>query len=99
MGIGIKGWETSREQDERRRREAGDCARLAGAVEGLAKTRDGLFFLKWLLFQSRTLSETPVLPHENMAFLEGQRSVGLRVLQLCKMARCLDAVCADEEGE
>ena len=90
-------WETTREQDERQAREKAEQARLVGAVEGLARTKDGLHFLHWLLERTNFLGGVPVLSHESMAFLEGQRSVGHALFDLVKRARCIEAVCAEEE--
>ena len=90
-------WETTREQAEREEREKAEQARLVGAVEGLARTKDGLHFLHWLLEKSNFLGGVPVLPHESMAFMEGQRSVGHALFDLVKRARCIEAVCAEEE--
>lgn len=90
-------WETTREQDEREAREKAEQARLVGAVEGLARTKDGVHFLHWLLDRTSFLHGVPVLPHESMAFLEGQRSVGLALFELIKQAHCVDAVCQEED--
>lgn len=90
-------WETTREQDERQAREKAEQARLVGAVDGLARTRDGIHFLHWLLERSNFLGGVPVLPYESMAYLEGQRSVGHALFDLVKRARCIEAVCAEEE--
>ena len=90
-------WESTREHEEREAREKAEYARLVGAVETLARTKDGLHFLHWLLEKSNFLGGVPVLPHESMAFLEGQRSVGHALFDLVKRARCIEAVCAEED--
>lgn len=89
-------WETTREQDEREAREQVEYARLVGAVEGLSRTKDGIHFLHWLLEQTNFLGGVPVLPHESMAFMEGQRSVGFRIFDLVKRAHCVEAVCQED---
>jgi len=89
-------WETTREQEERQEREKAEQARLVGAVEGLARTKDGLHFLAWLMERSSFFGGVPVLPHESMAFLEGQRSVGHAIFDLLKRAHCVEAVCQED---
>jgi len=89
-------WETTREQDEREAREKAEYARLVGAVEGLARTKDGLHFLHWLMERSNFFNGIPVIPHESMAFLEGQRSVGHAIFDLIKRAHCVEAVCQED---
>jgi hypothetical protein len=89
-------WESTREQDERVAREKAEQARLVGAVEGLAKTKDGIHFLHWLMERSGFLGGVPVLPHESMAYMEGQRSVGQAVFDLVKRAHCVEAVCQED---
>ena len=89
-------WETTREQAEREEREKAEQARLVGAVEGVSRTKDGIHFLHWLLERTSFLHGVPVLPHESMAFLEGQRSVGLALFDLMKQAHCVEAVCQED---
>lgn len=90
-------WESSREAEERKAKEAEEGARLVGAVEGLARTRDGVHFLAWLMAQTCFLCGVPVLPHESMAYLEGQRSVGSKLWPLIQKAHAVEAVCAEED--
>lgn len=89
-------WETTREMDERKAKEDLELARLVGAVEGLARTQDGVHFLRWLMDRSGFLGGVPALPHETMAYMEGQRSVGLAIFDLMKRAHCVEAVCQED---
>ena len=88
--------EPTREKDEREEREKAEYARLVGAVENLARTKDGVHFLGWLMQRSNFFGGVPVLPHESMAFLEGQRSVGHAIFDLIKRAHCVEAVCQED---
>ena len=89
-------WESTREHEEREAREKAEYARLVGAVETLARTKDGVHFLHWLLERSAFLSGVPVTPHESMAYMEGQRSVGYALFDLIKRAHCIEAVCQED---
>jgi len=90
-------WETSREAEARKAKEEAEKARLVGAVETLSRSKDGTHFLAWLMEQTNFWSGVPVLPHESMAFVEGQRSVGFKLWHLIKRAHAVDAVCAEEK--
>ena len=89
-------WETTREQEEREAREQTELARLVGAVEGLARTKDGLHFLAWILSISMFLDWVPPTSEGLMAHYEGKRSIGRHVFELIKKAHCIEAVCQED---
>ena len=89
-------WETTREQTERQEREQTELARLVGAVEGLARTKDGLHFLHWLIDISGFLQEVPPMAEVLMAHYEGRRTIGKHVFELIKKAHCIEAVCQED---
>jgi len=89
-------WETTREQEEREAREKEELARLVGAVEGLARTKDGLHFLAWIIGITGFLQDVPATTEGLMAYQQGRRSVGRPLFDLIKKARCVEAVCQED---
>ena len=89
-------WETTREQEEREAREQTELARLVGAVEGLARTKDGLHFLAWLVSITGFLQDVPATTEGLMAYQQGRRSVGRPLFDLIKRAHCVEAVCQED---
>ena len=89
-------WETTREMDERKNREQEERARLVGAVEGLARTKDGIHFLAWLLSITGYLEDVAPTNEILMAHYQGKRTVGRPLFQLIKEAHCVEAVCQED---
>lgn len=58
-------------------------ARLEDAVRALSASPDGRYFLRWLIHGSGLFRAAFPPGHAEAAFLEGRRSMGLSVLQLC----------------
>lgn len=93
-------WETSREEDRRKEREALERARLVGVVEALGKSKDGTFFLRWLLEeQCGCFAHSPALAPEGLLYREGRRSVGMQVFSLVREAGVVADVCAPDKME
>ena len=72
-------------------------SKLRGVVEALGKTPDGLYFLRWLIHGTGTLKVGFPVDHARAAFTEGQRSVGLSILQLCTAVNLSDIVLHEQE--
>lgn len=98
-GTGTPLWETTREAEARQEREQETQARLVGQMQKLAETKDGAFFLRWLLDISGYFRSVPVMPHESMSYVEGQRSVGAQIFDICRQAKVAVSVCADTTEE
>ena len=89
-------WESSRDEAERKAREREECERLRGVIDGLARSRDGLFFLRWLVAMSGVLETAYPADHASAAYREGRRSLGLHIMTLCPPCFC-GALMNDEE--
>lgn len=61
-------------------------AKLTSAVRKLADDSDGQYFLRWLVQGAGVFAAGFPSGHAQAAFTEGQRRVGLAVLQLCVAA-------------
>ena len=72
-------------------------SKLKGVVESLGKSPDGIYFLRWLIHGTGVLKAGFPADHARAAFTEGQRSVGLPVLQLCTAANLSDVVLHEKE--
>ena len=96
MGAEYIGWETTREQEERKARENLEQARLVGVVETLAKSKDGVHFLHSFMEATKFLHDIPVTNETLMAFYEGQRLVGRWLFSLIQKAHCIEAVCQED---
>lgn len=57
--------------------------KLENAVRKLAAEPDGQYFLRWLVQGTGVFISSFPKDHAHAAFSEGQRRVGLTVLQLC----------------
>ena len=85
-------WQTERMQAEKAKDAKDERTRLAGVVEGLARTDSGLLFLAWIMQAAGTLAADWPQDAAAMAYREGARTVGLQLLSLCREAGCVDAV-------
>lgn len=93
-------WETSREEEARKAREALERARLLGVVEALGKSRDGVHFLRWVLEDlCGAFAPAVALAPEGLLYREGRRSVGMQIFGLCRDAGIAGDVCAVEPQE
>lgn len=93
-------WETTRERDARREREALERARLVGVVEALGKSRDGVYLLRWLCEDvCGCFAPAGALAPEGLLYREGRRSVGMQVFSLVREAGVAAEVCAPETME
>ena len=93
-------WETSREAERRKEREALERARLVGVVEALGKSKDGCFLLRWLLEDvCGCFAPASALAAEGLLYREGRRSVGMQVFSLVREAGVVAEVCAPEMEE
>lgn len=61
-------------------------AKLTSAARKLADDPDGQYFLRWLVQGAGVFAAGFPSGHAQAAFTEGQRRVGLAVLQLCVAA-------------
>ena len=93
-------WETSREQEKRKEREALERARLVGVVEALGRSKDGVFFMRWLLEDvCGVFAPAGALAAEGLLYREGRRSVGMQFFSLAREAGVVAEVCAPEPME
>lgn len=93
-------WETSREEERRKEREALERAKLVGVMEALGKSRDGVFFLHWLLEDvCSCFAPAGALAPEGLLYREGRRSVGMQVFSLVREAGVVAEVCAPDKME
>lgn len=93
-------WETSREEDRRKEREALERAKLVGVMEALGKSRDGVYFLRWLLEDvCGCFAPAGALAPEGLLYREGRRSVGMQVFSLVRDAGVVAEVCAPIKEE
>lgn len=81
--------------DEKERAEL-HAAKLRGAVDGLLKSPDGRYFLRWLVEMTGTLEAGFPLDHARAAFSEGQRAVGCAVFALVMERGGADKILAEE---
>lgn len=82
-----------------RQRETAELqtAALEGAVRQLAATPDGRCFLHWLVHGAGVFRAGFPAGHAEAAFMEGKRTVGLSVLQLCVNVGAAGIVTTREE--
>lgn len=93
-------WETSREEERRKEREALERARLVGVVEALGQSKDGMFFLRWLCEDvCGCFAPASALAPEGLLYREGRRSVGMQVFSLVREAGVVADVCAPDKME
>ena len=93
-------WETSREEERRKEREALERAKLVGVMEALGKSKDGTFFLRWLLDDvCGCFAPAGALAPEGLLYREGRRSVGMQVFSLVREAGVVAEVCAPDKME
>ena len=93
-------WETTREQEKRKEREALERAKLVGVMEALGKSKDGKFFLRWLLEDvCGCFAPASALAPEGLLYREGRRSVGMQVFSLVRDAGVVAEVCAPDKME
>jgi hypothetical protein len=93
-------WETSREEERRKEREALERAKLVGVMEALGKSKDGTFFLRWLCEDvCGCFAPAHALAAEGLLYREGRRSVGMQIFSLVREAGVVAEVCAPIKEE
>lgn len=70
--------------------------KLVGVVEHLSETKDGQVFLRYLMEIGGTFMPNCVYEEHGAAFLEGRRWVGLKLLNLCAKAKCVQTLFEEE---
>lgn len=83
--------------NEREAERALRQARLEEVVRGLAKSPDGREFLRFIVHGAGVFRAVYPPSHAEAAFLEGRRSVGLTVLQICVNVGAGDALLNNNE--
>ena len=71
--------------------------KLGSVVRMLADTRDGQYFLRWILEECSVFRQEFPRDEKVIAWTAGRRAFGLQILGLCAAENCADTLFANKE--
>lgn len=74
-------------------------ARLGHIVQQLAGSRDGRYFLRWIMAECGVFEQTFPRDETLAVWNAGRRAFGLQVLELCAAGRCAATLWENREED